>query len=90
MMISSAEHRDVSVVCQTQASWNVGQLKSEPLRGSFCFSPVAPPIPCGPAKECLIVESTGLKHSFETMTSLSFYFALASIKLNKIVSQATC
>ena len=24
------------------------------------------------------------------MTSVSFYFALASIKLNKIVSQATC
>ena len=49
MMTSSADHRDLSVVCQAQAYEIVGQQKSGPLRGAGAGADVlAHPRPYGP------------------------------------------
>ena len=52
MMISSADHRDLSVVCQAQAYQIVGQQKSGPLQpvkggGGGAGAPIAPLPPTG-------------------------------------------
>lgn len=50
MMISSADHRDLSVMCQAQVYVIVGQQKgrpSQPLGGAGAPVPVPSPLPTG-------------------------------------------